>query len=204
LSPFYNRKTEAEKLLTAAPALTIFAPEKQKPKEVEVKRLVVFATALAVLALTFAWADEHKKEGAVPEAKPDHIMWTGAELKWVDAPPALPPGAKLAVLEGDPGQPGLFTMRIQVPANYKVPPHWHPADEHVTVISGGFYMGFGEKFDEKVMKELPVGGFAAMTTGTRHFAMTKKGAIIQIHAMGPWGITYVNPADDPRQTKADK
>lgn len=168
------------------------------------KRLVVFATALAVLALTLAWADEHKKDGTTPEAKPDHIMLTEPELKWVDGPPALPPGAKLAVLEGDPAQPGLFTMRIKVPANYKVPPHWHPADEHVTVISGGFFMGLGEKFDEKGMKELPPGGFAVMATGTRHFAMTKKEAVVQVHAMGPWGINYVNPADDPRQAKVGK
>jgi hypothetical protein len=169
-----------------------------------VKRLIVFVTALAVLALAFALADEHKKEGTTTEAKPDHIMLTEPELKWVEGPPALPPGAKLAVLEGNPAQAGLFTMRLKLPANYKVSPHWHPADEHVTVISGSFFMGLGAKFDEKAMKELPPGGFAMMVTGTRHFAMTKKETVVQVHAMGPWGINYVNPADDPRQVKADK
>lgn len=168
------------------------------------KRVVVFAAVLAVFAAVFAFAQEHKIDGKAIAAMPDHIMLTGPELVWKDAPPSLPPGAKLAILEGDPGQPGLFTMRIKVPANYKVPPHWHPADEHVTVISGSFFMGLGEKFDEKGMKELPPGGFAIMVTGTRHFAMTKKEAVVQVHAMGPWGINYVNPADDPRQVKADK
>lgn len=168
------------------------------------KRLAVFIAALAVLALAFAWADEHKQAGTTPQARPDHIMLIEPELKWADAPPALPSGAKLAVLEGDPAQAGPFTMRIKVPANYKVAPHWHPADEHVTVISGGFYMGLGDKFDEKVMKELTPGGFAVMATGTRHFAMTKKETEVQVHGIGPWAINYVNPADDPRQAKTSK
>ncbi len=168
------------------------------------KRLTVLAAVLAVLAVAVVLAQEHKTEGKQEAAKPDHIMLTGPELKWVDAPPSLPPGAKLAVLEGEPSQPGPFTMRIKAPAGYKVPPHWHPADEHVTVISGSFYMGLGDKFDEKAMKELAPGGFAVMATGTRHFAMTKKETVVQVHGIGPWGINYVNPADDPRQAKADK
>ena len=170
------------------------------------KRLAVFTFALMALAAAFvlAWADDHKQTDAASGQKPDHIMMTEPELKWADAPPSLPPGAKLAVLEGDPAQPGPFTMRVKVPANYKVPPHWHPADEHVTVISGSFFMGLGDKFDKKVMKELTPGGFAVMVTGTRHFAMTKKESVVQVHGIGPWGINYVNPADDPRQAKASK
>ena len=168
------------------------------------KRLAVFAAILAVFAVAFALAQDHKTDGKAEATMPDHVMFTGSELVWKEAPPALPPGAKVAVLEGDPAQPGLFTMRIKVPANYKVPPHWHPADEHVTVISGSFFMGLGEKFDEKAMKELPPGGFAMMVTGTRHFAMSKKETVVQVHAMGPWGINYVNPSDDPRQVKASK
>ena len=168
------------------------------------RRLLVSVTGLALLFLAFALAQEHKKEETKAEHKPAHIMLTGAELKWLDSPPSLPPGAKLAVIEGDPQQPGLFTMRLKLPANYKVPPHWHPADEHVTVISGSFFMGLGEKFDEKALQELPPGGFAVMATGTRHFAMTKEGAVVQVHGMGPWGINYVNPADDPRQAQPSK
>lgn len=154
--------------------------------------------------MAYAFAQEHKMQGTGEAAKPNHIMITGTELKWAAGPAALPPGAQMAVLEGDPAQPGLFTMRIKVPANYRIPPHWHPADEHVTVISGSLLMGLGEKFDEKGMTELPPGGFAVMAVGTRHFAMTKKETVVQVHAMGPWGINYVNPADDPRQAKAAK
>ena len=79
-------------------------------------------------------------------------------------------------------------------------PHWHPAVEHVTVISGTFYMGMGDKFKEKKAKKLTPGGFAAMEIGSRHYAFTKnEPSIIQLHGMGPWGITYVNPKDDPRK-----
>lgn len=131
----------------------------------------------------------------------DHIMVMPGDIKWVDAPASLPPGAKVAVIEGDPKARGLFTMRVKLPANYTIKPHWHPADEHVTVIEGSFYMGLGEKFDEKAAKEIPTGGFAVMLTGTRHYAFSKKECIIQLHGMGPWGIIYVNPADDPRNKK---
>lgn len=130
--------------------------------------------------------------------KADHVMVKPADVKWVDAPPSLPAGAKVAVIEGDPKSGGAFTMRIKFPANYMIAPHWHPADEHVTVLEGSFYMGLGEKYDEKTAQELPASGFAVMNTGTRHFAFTRNGCIVQVHGVGPWGITYVNPSDDPR------
>lgn len=168
------------------------------------KRMVILATGFALLVFLFAFAKEAKKEETAKTAHPSHIMISPAELQWSDAPPSLPPGAKVAVLEGDPSQAGAFTMRLKLPAGYKVPPHWHPADEHVTVISGGFFMGMGEKFNEKAATQLPVGGFAMMATGTRHFAFTREGATVQLHGTGPWGINYVNPADDPRQAQTSK
>ena len=128
----------------------------------------------------------------------DHILVKAADIRWVNAPPALPAGAKVAVLEGDPSKPGPFTMRIMVPAKYRIPPHHHPADEHVTVLSGNFSMGMGGTFDEKALTKLPAGGFAMMRAGTPHFAWSKDGAVIQLHGIGPWGLTYVNPQDDPR------
>lgn len=131
----------------------------------------------------------------------DHIMVMPHEIKWVDGPPSLPPGAKVAVIEGDPKAAGLFTMRLKLPANYRIKPHWHPADEHITVIDGAFYMGRGEKYDEHTATKIPEGGFAVMLTGTRHYAFTRKASIIQLHGMGPWGITYVDAADDPRNKK---
>lgn len=140
-------------------------------------------------------------QAQMPNMPADHIMVMPDSIKWIDAPPSLPPGAKVAVLEGDPKAPGLFTMRLKLPANYMIMPHSHPADEHITVIEGFFYMGVGEKFDEKAANEIPTGGFVVMITGTRHYAFTKKACIIQLHGMGPWGITYLNPADDPRNKK---
>jgi hypothetical protein len=127
----------------------------------------------------------------------DHAMFTPADVKWVDGPPSLPKGVKMAILEGSPRDPGPFTMRLMLPAGTKVAPHWHPGIEHVTVLSGTFNIGLGEKFDEAALKTLPVGGFAVMQPKTPHFVLIKEETTIQIHAVGPWGVTYVNPEDDP-------
>ena len=136
---------------------------------------------------------------ATPAA--EHRWFLPGDLKWADAPASLPKGAKLAVIHGDPNAPGIFAMRLSVPAGYKIPPHWHPANEHVTVISGEFYMGLGDTWDESKGHALPAGSVSIMPVGTRHFAWTKVETVVQVHAMGPWGITYVNPQDDPRNQK---
>jgi quercetin dioxygenase-like cupin family protein len=90
-------------------------------------------------------------------------------------------------------------MRIKLPDGYRIQPHWHPADEHVTVLQGTFVLGMGEKFNESAGHEMGTGTFAMMPKETRHFAWTKGETILQLHGTGPWGITYVNPADDPRK-----
>lgn len=169
-------------------------------------KLSFLALALfAILAMVAGFALAGDEMAGMDKKTPGHVMLTDAELTWTDGPKSLPAGAKMAVLEGDPTKEGLFTIRFKLPANYKVSPHWHPADEHVTVLSGSFSMGLGEKFDQAALKELPVGGFALMATGVRHFAWSKDGATIQLHGMGPWGINYVNPADDPRtMTSSEK
>lgn len=131
----------------------------------------------------------------------DHIMIMPDEIKWGGAPSGLPAGAQAAVIEGDPSVAGLFTLRAKIPANYMIMPHWHPADEHVTVLQGTCYMGMGDKYDENAAMKMDTGGFAVMKTGSRHYFFTKEECIIQLHGMGPWGITYVNPADDPRNKK---
>ena len=132
---------------------------------------------------------------------PDHLMVMPSDIKWGDAPPGLPPGSQAAVLEGDPSAAGPFTLRAKIPANYKIMPHTHPIDEHVTVIEGSCYMGMGDKYDEKTATKMPTGGFMFLKTGTVHYFFTKKECIIQIQDIGPWGITYINPADDPRNKK---
>ncbi|UOF01349.1 cupin domain-containing protein [Bdellovibrio reynosensis] len=130
----------------------------------------------------------------------DHIMMKSEEVKWMDAPTSLPKGAKTAVIYGDPSKEGPFAMRIKFPANYLIPPHTHPKDEVVTVISGTLLMGLGADAKAKPMN-LPAGSFAVMKVGTQHFAKSEKEAVVQLNGVGPWGITYVNPADDPRTNK---
>lgn len=137
---------------------------------------------------------------APAQSPPDFIMSVPGELTWVDGPPSLPTGSRITVLEGSPAKAGPFTVRFELPANYKVAPHWHPEVEHVTVLSGALYMGHGANFDTSKAKKLGVGGFIVMAKEVKHFAFTREeGSIIQLHGIGPWGITYVNPADDPRQ-----
>ena len=124
-----------------------------------------------------------------------------AEIKWKDGPASLPAGAKFAVLEGDPAKEGFFTMRLWLPDGFKIAPHWHPKVEHVTVISGTFNLGMGEKFDQANSREMPAGSFGYWAAGMRHFAWAKGETVIQLHGIGPWMITYVNASDDPRNMK---
>jgi quercetin dioxygenase-like cupin family protein len=153
-------------------------------------------STLAVVCAAAALAGVSSAEP--PAMAPMHNMMTPAQLVWGPGPPGLPAGAQVAVLTGDPGGTGPFTLRAKLPAGYRIGPHWHPTDEHVTVLSGMVSMGMGESFDEKAMMALPVGGFAAMPPNTRHYLMAKTAATIQVHGTGPFAITYVNPKDDPR------
>lgn len=141
--------------------------------------------------------------GAAPVsaiAADDHIAVSADQLKWGPAPSAFPKGAQISVLAGDPTKDGLYVIRLKLPAGYKVPPHTHPNDENVTVISGTFNIGMGSTLDEKNGKALKAGGFVHMPKGMQHFAWFTEESIIQLHGMGPQGIIYVNPADDPRKS----
>ncbi|MFV8337597.1 cupin domain-containing protein [Flavobacterium sp. RSP29] len=123
------------------------------------------------------------------------------EINWTAAPRGLPPGSQVVVIGGNPSATELFTMRAKIPANYTIMPHWHPADQYITVLEGSCYMGMGDKFDEKTATKMSAGGFVVMKTGTQHYFFTKEACVIQVHGMGPWGIAYVNLADDPRNKK---
>ena len=143
-----------------------------------------------------------RAQQAAPTGEAKMVTVAPGEIKWTDGPAALPKGAKAAVLYGDPAKQGLFIMRVRVPANYRIAPHWHPADEIVTVLSGAFFLGHGDKLDTSAGQELPAGAFFSMPAKMHHFAYTKKETVLQLSAIGPWGINYINPADDPRTTKA--
>jgi len=125
-----------------------------------------------------------------------HIMMAPAELNWTDLP-ALP-GVKIAVIEGPLNEAVPIMFRLKFPANYRVPPHWHPGIEHVTVISGTLNMGMGDVFDPAKTRALTPGSVAIMPPGTHHFVWTSEETIGQVHSTGPWSVTYVNPADDPK------
>ena len=127
-----------------------------------------------------------------------HKMISPNDLQWSDVP-SLPAGAKIAVIEGPMNEAVPFTVRLKFPANYQIPAHWHPAVEHVTVISGTFSMGTGDKLDAAAAKPLSAGSVAIMQPKTPHFGLTKDETIVQVHGIGPWAVTYVNPADDPRK-----
>jgi anti-sigma factor ChrR (cupin superfamily) len=149
------------------------------------------ASALLVMMLAVSLIS-----GTLARAEEAHVLLTAPDLKWSDGPF---PGTQVAVLEGDPKSPGPFTMRLKLPADYKIPPHWHPADERVTVISGTFNVGKGDRFDQANGKMLPAGGFMLMPPKTKHFAWVKEETIIQINGVGPWALNFVNPEDDPRK-----
>jgi quercetin dioxygenase-like cupin family protein len=123
------------------------------------------------------------------------------DVKWGAAPPALPAGAQVAVMAGDPAKAGFVSLRLNVPAGYTIPPHTHPTDEHVTVLSGSMSFGMGDKVDAKTATTAEHGGYFIATAGMHHYATTKTGAVLQVDLIGPFAITYINPADDPRNKK---
>lgn len=125
------------------------------------------------------------------------VIVAAADVKWMDAPPFLNPGAKLAVISGDPSKPEPFTIRLQMPNGYQIAPHTHPTDEHVTVLSGIFSAAMGTTFDQKALTDFAPGSYANMATGMAHYAATKGVTVVQVHGVGPFVVNYVNPADDP-------
>ena len=122
-------------------------------------------------------------------------------IEWKVAPPSLPGGAKMAVLEGDPTKDGPFVMRLRAPDGYHIPPHTHPKTERVTVISGTMFLAMGENLGRSAAKTLSAGTYGFWPAGMKHTAWFDAGTVIQIHGIGPWEINYVNPADDPRNAK---
>jgi quercetin dioxygenase-like cupin family protein len=150
------------------------------------RRLPILAIALATAAIS-APAYAHEPPASVEPAT----------IAWADAPPVLPDGAEIAVLAGDPHAEGPFVLRLKFPAGYEVPAHTHSGDELITVISGTFNVGHGEALDCKATMPLPAGGFVEMPAGHPHFAWVGSETIVQIHGPGPFGIQYLDPADNP-------
>ncbi|HZT76615.1 MAG TPA: cupin domain-containing protein [Vicinamibacterales bacterium] len=139
----------------------------------------------------------------VATAEHAQVIQAPSEAQWGPAPPMLPPGASIAVLAGDPMKAVPYTIRLKFPANYAIPAHSHPADEHVLVTTGSLTLGMGDKLVKGAgTKTIGVGGFAMMPANMNHFAYTTNAeTTIVLYGQGPVEFKYVNPSDDPRNAK---
>ena len=151
----------------------------------------VFCLAAGMLGIA-ARSGAHEKNAFTPDTVP-----------YGPAPAFVAAGAQLAVLEGNPmASSGDYTVRLKMPAGYRIAPHWHPQRENVTVISGTFKVGMGDHFEESKMGTFPAGSFAYLDPDMHHYAMAVGGeVVVQIHGVAPVQFNYVNPEDDPRRKK---
>ena len=149
----------------------------------------------AAMALAIAGSAARAESQAV------HRVVDPGSIQWTVGPNMLP-GSKSAVLYGDPTKPELFVMRLWLAPNYKVPPHTHSRPEIITIISGNLMLGMGTDGDKAKTRKLGPGTFSAMAPNTPHYGFTDEETIIQISTIGPWTVTFVNPADDPRNKTA--
>ena len=157
-------------------------------------QLVLMGALLAVAAAVAG--------GATAAETETHKMIAADRVEWGPAPPGLPPGSQAAVLSGNPAAEGPFTLRAKLPDGYRVPPHWHGTVENLTVLSGTMHMGMGDTVDPARETAMKPGDFAAMPAGTRHWVRAEGDVVLQVHGVGPFSITYVDPADDPRRQAA--
>jgi hypothetical protein len=152
---------------------------------------------LAVVALMFCAGKLFTISAMTPGAHEENAFIPGT-IPWGPAPPFIAPGAQLAVLEGNPlGSTGDYTVRLKMPNGYRIAPHWHPLRENVTVISGTFKVGMGDRFDQNKMATFPAGSFAFLDPEMHHYAMAHGEVIVQVHGAAPLQFNYVNPEDDP-------
>ena len=155
----------------------------------------------STLAMLVAMAFSSTRLSAEETQSSGMHLYPATSIEWKPGPAAIPAGAKMAVLEGDPTKDGPFVVRFQFPAGYHIAAHTHPKTERVTVISGALYLATGDSLDRNSAKELPAGSFGYWPAGMKHAAWSEGETVIQLHGVGPWQINYVNPADDPRNAK---
>ena len=154
-------------------------------------RTIAIALAAMTVAALPAWAEN-----------PAMDLVSGPDaVKWGPVPPALPKGAMIAVLSGDPFKDGPYVVRLKMPANYRVPAHHHPTTENLTVLSGSFHAGMGDKLDIDKAQTFAPGGFVSMPAGMNHYAWATAETIVQVHGHSPLQFNYVNPEDDPSRSK---
>jgi len=153
---------------------------------------IAFASVV-ILAGSLSVGHSQSTPGAPP---PGHAIVRAGDVQWKP----LRPGAEIAVVSGDPDAAGSpFVLRFRYHGDVRVPPHWHPTDEHITVLSGRFAVGMGERFDAAALTVLAAGEYAHVPTKMPHYAASMGDTLVQVHGIGPFAINYVNPADDPRK-----
>ena len=153
------------------------------------------AVPLSVCLLLWAVVLHAQNDYATSEpAKAD-----SAKLTWGPAPAAFPAGAKMAVVKGDPSKAEEFTVDLSLPSGYRIPPHFHPTDEAVTVKKGTFLVGMGDTLDLAKTNTMKAGATGTVPANHHHYAAAKGATVVEVTAMGPFAMTYVNPADDPRK-----
>jgi quercetin dioxygenase-like cupin family protein len=153
--------------------------------------LLVLLCGVALVSTIRAQSASSAKNAFTPDTVP-----------YGPAPAFVAPGAQLAVLEGNPGgSSGDYTVRFKMPDGYRIAPHWHPYRENVTVMSGTFKVGMGDRFDESKMGVFPAGSFAYLDPDMHHYAMASGEVVVQVHGQAPFQFNYVNPDDDPNRKK---
>src|SRR5215472_16924928 len=160
-------------------------------------KIILGSTFAMLLCMAFSSIRLSADETQVSDMR----LYPPTTIEWKPGPAAIPDGAKMAVLEGDPAKEGPFVVRFKFASGYHVPPHTHPKTERVTVISGNLYLATGETLDRNSAKQLPAGSFGYWPAGMKHAGWSEGETVIQLHGIGPWQINYVNPADDPRNPK---
>ena len=163
------------------------------------KSAIALATVLVIALPAGLAAQNTRKSSGGNDMGTGHTITMPDAVKWEPAPPFMPPGSLMAVMLGDPTKRGLFIIRGKLPDGYTIPPHWHSAVENVTVLSGTFNVGMGDKLDKAKGIHLTRGGFGVAPAHMNHYAWTTSHTIVQVHGEGPFAITYVNKADDPSQ-----
>ena len=158
-------------------------------------RVVPLSTCLLLWAVAL-----HAQAGYTAERNTgDTVKADLTEPAWGPAPAVFPAGAKMAVLSGDPSKAEQFTIDLSMPNGYRIPPHFHPTDEAVKVKKGTFLVGMGDTFDLSKTNAMKTGATGTVPANHHHYAATKGATVVEVTAMGPFAMTYVNPADDPQQ-----
>lgn len=156
-------------------------------------RFRITTTTLSLILFAFGAVATAQEDAAT-----DEFIYTPDAIEWLDGPGSIEPGAQFAVLEGNPGEPGVFTLRLKLPDGYAIAPHWHPVQERVTVISGTLLLGHGEALNRETTDRFEVDSYVSLPPEMVHYAIVEGETVLQLTSVGPWELNYVNPEDDPR------